>query len=59
MAAKKSLEVREVNNLLIKIRKIVDHFHHSCLAKAALEARQRQMEKPVKASIADCKKRWN
>lgn len=56
---KKALESTEILRLLKRIRKIVNHFIHSTLAKAALKDKQKERNKSVKVLIMDCKTRWN
>ncbi|XP_060791742.1 zinc finger BED domain-containing protein 4-like [Neoarius graeffei] len=59
LAAKKALDVKQVSNVLAKMRSTVSYFHRSTTAAYILETKQDMLDLPHHSLIIDVATRWN
>lgn len=59
LAAQRGLKVKQVSNILAKIRRIVGFFHRSSVAASLLKTNASNLDIPAKKLIIDVSTRWN
>lgn len=58
-AVNNALQKSSTDELLRKVSRIVSHFKHSTVAKAALTKAQKRLKLPLHELIQSCRTRWN
>jgi hypothetical protein len=59
LGTQKATQIRDIDNIIIRVRRIVQHFHQSGKATSTLESVQTAMEIPKHILIMDVTTRWN
>ena len=59
LASGRALEIKEVHNILAKMRSVVSFMHRSTTASALLNQKQKMLQLPENKLIIDVRTRWN
>ena len=59
LAVKEGLKLPAAHDVVVRCRKVVGHFKHSCIATRALEAAQDRLGLPQKQLVQEVPTRWN
>lgn len=59
LAAKKALEVPQASKVVAMAKRLVSHFHYSCISSQKLTEKQKQFNLPTNKLLQDVDTRWN